>query len=728
LAGTEQRSGYRAHFAEYVQVMQKPDFQVRHDHDASGAGWGPPAHPGLPGRVTRFIGRSQELAETARLLATSRLVTLTGGGGIGKTRLALRSAAQLESQFSDGVGLVELATVRDPDLVAHTVAATLRIRDETARPMMEVLTAALADVNMLLLLDSCEVFPRACADLTEALLRDCPGVHVLATSRQSLGTPNEQILMVPPMDTHPGDSKGPRSDAVALFVDRAGAAGAKFTLTADNEDAVATLCQRLDGIPLAIELAAARTRTLTVEQIITRLSDRFALLNDSDPASSHRHQTLRAAIGWSHELCSPAERLLWTRLAVFPGEFGLDAAVAVCADERLPADSIPELLERLVDKSVLLGDEHAADSRYRMLDTVREFGREWLTALGEEEQLARRHRDFYLALAERFDDDWFGPRQPQWTQRMHADHPNLQAALGYCLANPAETRTGMRLFVALYYFWIGCGAVKEGRYWLDRVLAADPHPSGYRARALATLSRFFILDGDPAAATATARENLALARELHDPVLVSDALRGLGFGLIYSGDAAAAVPLLDEAIALGHQVRETHPTLAFATFTRAFAELFEGNPRRAAELMAESRAISQAKGERWWRSNVLNASVLPALAVGDFAQAGAFARESLVLRRGLEDVLGLVGALEYLAWIAAYQGDHRRAARLLGAVSRHWRAAGGSPIYAGQLRQAHEACEASAREALGVARFDSEFHAGTALTIEDTVNEALAAP
>jgi non-specific serine/threonine protein kinase len=463
---------------------------------------------------------------------------------------------------------------------------------------------------------------------------------------------------------------------------------------------------------------------MPVEQILARLDDRFALLTEESSAAPSRHQTLRTTVGWSHELCEPRERLLWARLAVFPGDFDLEAVEAVCADEHLPGELVFELLARLVDKSVLLAEARPEAVRYRMLDTVREFGQEWQRALGERETLARRQRDHYLALAERFDADWFGPRQAEWTRRMRAELPNVRAAFDYTLAAPAGAQAGLRLAAALFYYWWACGEAREGRLWLERALAADPAPSGERVRALAAYGRLLNVGGISAAAVDVARECIAATRVFDEPTSRARALEDLGSGLMYLGDMAAAIPLWEEAVALAAGQGDDAPELAFAAFHLAWGHLLDGDPVRAMEVLPDAVAVCRVRGDRWWLATCLYVPLHASLALGDTAQADAYGRESLRLLQGLGDAVGASAALEYLAWTAAAAGDHPRAARLLGASDRQWRALGESPL-AGEWAQKRLDYEAAARGALGAAAFDADFHSGGRLTFDEAVAYAL---
>jgi predicted ATPase len=360
----------------------------------------------LPAGLTRFVGRRHELTKAKRLLSTTRLLTLTGPGGVGKTRLALQLAAEVQRAFPDGVWLVELAELTEPALLGHTVAEALGLREQSGHWRLATLTDHLTGRHLLLILDNCEHLVDACAVLVDQLLRTCPQLHMLATSRQPLSITGEHILPVPPLPVPDSDQLPPpealaRYDAVTLFLDRATSAVPSFRLTADNHAAVARLCQALEGIPLALELAAVRLRALSASQILDRLTDRYALLSAGSRSAPSRQQTLRACIDWSFELCSPAERMLWARLAVFAGGFELDAAEGICSDDQLPREAVFDLVAALVDKSILIREERDAHIRYRLLETIRQYGQEKLREGGELATWRRRHRDWYAELVAR---------------------------------------------------------------------------------------------------------------------------------------------------------------------------------------------------------------------------------------------------------------------------------------------------------------------------------------
>jgi predicted ATPase/DNA-binding CsgD family transcriptional regulator len=681
----------------------------------------------LPAEVSSFVGRRQEAAGARRTLVGSNLVTLTGPGGVGKSRLALRVAAESARRFPDGVWLVELAALSDPALLARAVAEALGLSDRSARDQAEVLAGYLAERRLLLLLDNCEHLVPACSALVAGLLKDAPDLRILATSREALAVRGETVIAVAPLavpepDEELGTEAAFRYPALMLFAERAAAACPGFEITSDNVDAVAALCRRLDGIPLALELAAARLRAMSVDQVVARLDDRFLLLTTGNRAGPPRHRTLRAAVRWSFDLCTGPERHVWTRASVFASRFEPAAVEQVCTAGE-PAGDVPAALAGLVDKSLLIAEEDGGVRRYRMLDTVRRYGLDQLDDLAA---ARARHRDLHLELAERFHAAWFGPDQVEWSRRMRAALPDLRAALDFSLSTPDGARLGLRLAGALSYLWVGCGELREGRYWLERALAADPEPSRERARALAFHARILTLQGEPVGAIACAQECLDVGDRCGDLSYRSSALQVIGLSRVYGGDRAG-LGLLEEAVGVAGRFGAAHPYLAFAKLTLALGVLLGGDPVSAADLCAQSEAICHKHGDRWWLANTLNIIVMTALASGDPRRADGSGRRALRIRQDLDDGWGAATALEYLAWVAAANGDHPRAARLLGAVDRLWREAGGTP-FAGALAAGHDRCVAAAREGLGDVAFDVEYRRGGELTLAAAAAYALAPP
>jgi len=471
----------------------------------------------LPAELTSFVGRRGELAEDKRLLAGSRLVTLTGIGGVGKTRLALRAAAGLRRAFRDGVWLVQLDQLRDQALVAQAVAVALGLQDRADYAPAASLAEYLAGRQLLLVLDNCEHLVDAAAKLADLLLRAAAGLRVLATSRESLNITGETVLAVPPLRAPKAGrrltvAELARFPAVGLFAERAAQMVPGFALTEANVAAVAGICRRLEGLPLAIELAAARVAVLSPEQIDARLGDRLGLLTRGGRTRPARQQTLRASIEWSYELCSPAERLLWARLSVFNGGCELDAAEGICADHRLAAGEVLDLLAALAGKSILIAAHRKGGVRYRLPETLREFGQERLQESGEYTALRRRHRDWHEQLARKVDTDWLSPQIADWTTRLHREHCNVNAAQDFCQAEPGEDEAGLRiaLHVWLFYYW-NAGHVSEGRYRLGQALARAREPTARRAQGLLLASFLAAVSGDRGAVQPLLQQGTSLA-------------------------------------------------------------------------------------------------------------------------------------------------------------------------------------------------------------------------
>ena len=431
----------------------------------------------LPAELTSFVGRRDEVAEVRRLLAESRLVTLTGVGGVGKTRLALRAAAGLSRAFGDGVWLVRLDQLRAEALVPQAAATTLGLEQRAGDSRVASLAEYLAGRQLLLLLDNCEHLVNAVAKLVDLLLRAAPGLRVLATSREALNIAGETVLPVPPLAAPAAGQPLTLAElklmpAVRLFAERTAQAVPGFSVTEANMAAVASICRRLEGLPLALELAAARARVLSPEQIDARLGDRLGLLTRGGRTNPARQRTLRASIEWSYELCSGPERLLWERLSVFADGFELDAVEGICADHLLAAKEVLELLAALADKSILIAEHVERGVRYRLTETLREYGHERLQTASEYAALRRRHRDWHDRLARQADTGWDGPRAADLLARLLREHANMRVAQEFCLDEPGEAEAALRiaLHVWRFYYW-DAGYISEGRYVLGQALA-----------------------------------------------------------------------------------------------------------------------------------------------------------------------------------------------------------------------------------------------------------------
>lgn len=645
----------------------------------------------LPAAFTSFVGRRHETAEIRRLLGMRRFVTLTGMGGVGKTRLALEVAAASREAFADGVWLVDLAPVHDPSAVAVAAASALRVPDLGVLPVMDQLAGRLAGRRVLLVLDNCEHLIEACAELADTLLSAAPELRILATSRHTLGVTGEHVFDLAPL---------PEDEAVELLRDRATAVQPKFHVTETDHAQIARLCADLDGLPLAIELAASRLRTLTVGQLTDRLKNRFSLLTCGSRSAPTYQRTLRGVIDWSYELCAPAERLLWIRLTVFAGGFTLEAAEGVCSGDGIAEAEVLDLLDRLVTQSVVLRCEVDGLPRYRLLETIREYGRERLADSGEQDELRRRHRDFFLALAHRIDLNWYGPGQLENVARLRVEHPNLLAALEY----DGEPRPWLALVAALCWHWCVGGFLSEGRRQFERALAAVPDPSPERARALLAAAWVAQTQGDLATADRWLDEADALAERLGDP-WVRIQVEGLrGVSAHYRGRPEEGIRRYEEALAamtaLGDEREATSWLIALAA-----ARAYGGGPR-AAETGGQYTADAQASGERWGRAQVLMALGHDAWARGDRESTEALVRSALESMRGFSDHAMVGRMVELLAWATAEDRAHERAARLLGVADALWRDAGSSICAFGpQIAEQHARCERAVISALGEASY-----------------------
>jgi non-specific serine/threonine protein kinase len=681
----------------------------------------------LPTELTSFVGRTRLLASFRQRLQDSRLVTVTGIGGVGKSRTALRIAHQVRGKYKDGVWYADLARLQDPGMVHHAITSALGIADQSSRDEADTLAEWLGDRELLLILDTCEHLVEACAHLADQLLDRAPNLRIIATSRRSLNARHEYTLAVPPL-TVPSEDPADNpynNEAVELFSERASVVVPDFVLDEDNVVAVAELCRRLDGIPLAIELAAVRLRTLSVEQILALLADRFSLLAGASRTALPRHQTLRAAIGWSHELCEPAERLLWARLSVFSGDFELEAARSVCAGDNLAPATIADVLSGLVDKSVLLSFATAAGQRYRLIDTLRQYGGEWLDKLGETAALRRRHRDYYLQLAERSEKSWSGPRQVHWYTRMRQEHDNIRIAVDYCLTTPGEARIGLELLSSLWFLWVACGFAREGALYLERALKGCPTPSKERCKALWVLAYLRSAQGDLPGSLAAAEECSTDAVQVGDSVAVLLATKMQGTAAMLQGDAKKATALLGVAIEFHRGGRELNPGLLPAIVELSMVLLAQGDYMEAETLLADCLKVCQERGELWLRSYAWYVTSLVRRGTDRRDEALAACKEALRIKRHFHDVLGVVLCVDQLAGLSLDLGWPERTAFLLGAAQANWKTFGlpqfGSPFFTTE----HEQCVKECKKAIGDAAYDDAYAEGARLSLSDLIEYAL---
>ena len=538
----------------------------------------------LPAQVSSFIGRDAELTAVRGLAAGSRLVTLTGAGGAGKTRLGLQVAAGLADGAGDGVWFADLAPLRDPDLVAVTVADVLGVRREPARSVLDTLVEAVGGRSLLVLLDNCEHVIGACAKLADALLGGCPNLALLATSREPLGIGGEQVYRVPSMGVPAdGDDAGAirACEAVRLLADRAAAQGVPLGGDEETAEVAGRICRRLDGIPLALELAAARLRVMPATELEARLDERFALLTGGSRAGLPRQQTLWAMVEWSWELLTSAERTVLVRLSVFAGGFGLAAAEAVAADQQVSRREVAGLLGALVDKSLVqFGDAGAGPGRYRLLETVRQYAASRLDAQGPAVANGTRvaHRDYYLALAEAAAPQLVAADQAGWLDRLDEELGNLRAAIAFSVTQ-ADPEPGLRLAASLRVYWMARGYAAEGADALRALLDAPAAQEATlpRARALATAAHLLQQTAGYAIAGDYCNEALAIAHAAGDDYLIADLLHVRAWLLVRQGRPDAALPLIEQGLGLASRLGEPHLTARLLS-ARAFATNVEGKP------------------------------------------------------------------------------------------------------------------------------------------------------
>ncbi|TYC15946.1 tetratricopeptide repeat protein [Actinomadura syzygii] len=684
----------------------------------------------LPVEVTSFVGRRRESSEARRLLGRTRLLTFVGAGGVGKTRLARRVAADVRRTFPDGVWLVNLAPLRDGDLLASTVAATLGLADWSVRPSLDSLVDFVSDKRVLIVLDNCEHLLDVSAAFVDGLLSAAANVRILVTSRQPLGVGGETVLEVPPMSLPvPDEALSARrldeSEAVRLFVERAAEAVPGLVLGEADWEAVARLCRRLDGIPLAIELAAVRLRSLSTEQIIDRLDDRFGLLTRGSRTAMPRQQTLRATVDWSRDLCSPGERTLWARLSVFSGGFDLAAAEQVCRGEAIASEDVFDLVAALVDKSLVLRDDCGDGARYRMLETIRQYGRMMLVESAQEAMLGRRHRDHYLRVVGCSEEARFGPEQLRWYARLRRDHANVRAAMDFCLTEPGGARTVFQMVTANWPYWIYYGILGEGRHWLNLALEQDPAPTAARARALWVAGRLALLQSDLSGAELLLRDCAALAEKLGDPSAEAHVTELFGVVELFRGNYARAISLQEEAVRRYRRIGEPPGTCAVTLYRMALAASASGETDRAERFCEESLAICEEHGTHLYRPLALWALGFTRYRRGDQPGAEATIGESLRLQRHSNDRWNTAQCVEVLAWIASANGQHEHAATLLGAAHMLWRSLGTSMPETPPFADFHGPCDFQLRETLGDEVFAAAFERGVALGPDEAIGYAL---
>ncbi|MEV5410163.1 hypothetical protein AB0K60_15175 [Thermopolyspora sp. NPDC052614] len=694
-------------------------------------------------------------------MTVSRLVTLTGARGIGKTRLALRTAAGLRGDFTHGAWFVGLAGLSDPELLPMVVMRALRAQDQTARPAVEALADYLAGKRLLLVLDSCQDLADACAALLEVLLPAAPGLTVLATATGALGVPGETECVVPPLalpntalpnaalpdPTLPDPTlpvPAPRNgaqpngaqpngalpdddaEAMSLLRERLDVARRGAGREPDPHDRadLRELCRLVGGVPLGIELVAARLAHLPASLALAGLGKWVARHEEAPGVISHAG-TLRAVLDWTYELCEPEERRLWLELSVFAPDFDAQAARYVSRHSGRPSGPDGPPLGRLVAAGLVVAREHAGEMRHHVPGALAEYGRHRLRELGDESLVLEAHRDFYLRRAREGEVAWAGGEQVRWQRRLGRDLPNIRAALGYCLRRPAEHEAGLLMACSLWYLWLAGGLAREGRHFLDRLLKVATAPSATRTKALWVCGGVAAVQGDLDWARRRATECLGRAGQEGDLAAAGYGTHVLGVVSLLSGDDDTAIIRITEAIGRHRATGELTPGLLLGLSQLAAAYDRTGVAEHARHLLAECLAKCNEAGELWARGFAVHVRGVAAFRAGDLDAAWAHARDALRIKRLFEDVAGSALCLELLAWVAAGQGNAERAARLMGAAQENWSVFGlshsGSPFDIPQ----HAECERIARDTLGDAAYEAVLEEGRRLDLIDAIAYAL---
>jgi predicted ATPase/DNA-binding XRE family transcriptional regulator len=681
----------------------------------------------LPFPATSFVGREGQLTRLQRLLGTSRLLTLTGAGGIGKTRLALEVARKSLLE----VTLVELAPLADPELVPQAVAAALEVMEQPPRPLLHTLLDALRGRHILLVLDNCEHLVQAAAEVAQAVVEACPEVRILATSREPLGVAGEVTWRVPALSLPPSAGQAPidelsRYEAVQLFVQRACQSRPDFELTPHNASGVAQVCRRLDGIPLAIELAAPRVNALSVDQIAQRLDDALSLLTGGSRTAQARHRTLRGTLDWSYALLTEMEQLLLRRVAVFAGGWTLELAEDICTGEGIERSDVLQLLAALVDKSLVVAEERDRAVRYSLLDPLRAYASEKLAAAGEEDRVRRLHMECYVRLAEEFDLDWRSPRQRDWLDKLRREQDNLRAALRWSVEH-AEVTYGLRLGSAMRMFFDVAGRLSEGRAWLAELLGQSGAtlPEPVLAKALHAAGYLANFRGDPEAAQGLLEKSLDLWRRLGDRRGIARTLLELGNIAQMRNDPATAGMLIDESLAISRALGD-RITEYIGLHYRASVALRGGDLVHARLLQEESLALKLEQGDAYAASFSLNFLALLAWKSGD-SRATELAAEALQSFADIGVQRGVSNCLQLLADISAAT-DASRTARLFAASQALDEVHGGRPVLALRSeadRAQREATLANLRDSMQPAAFEAAWREGRAMSMDDAVAFAL---
>ena len=681
----------------------------------------------LPYQLTSFVGREQEIAQLEELVTAHRLVTLTGAGGAGKTRLAIEVASRLTDAFPDGVWLVELAALSDPRLVPQAVAQALEVKEQPTRPAIETLSEHLALKKLLLVLDNVEHLLEGCVQFVDLVLRRSPHVAMLVTSRERLGISGDLTYRVPSLTVpRSGDNVAPDAllayEGVRLFVDRARLLRPDFSVTAENAASLASICYGLDGIPLAIELAAPRLRSMSIEELNQRLDQRFALLTGGSRTALPRHRTLRSTIDWSYDLLTDVEQAMLRRVSVFAGGWTLAAAEHVCTGDGIEKSDTIGLLTSLADKNLILTEEHKGATHYRMLETIRQYALDRLRETGEEARWRNRHFGWVLELAEESFKPLTGPDQNLWLDRMAPELDNFRAALRWAIEH--KLPDAFRMAPNLSRWWVKRAHLTEAREWFSRLLDIIPGDQAKRdrGRALSAVGNMAMYQGDHDEAGRLFRESLALSRELGDARRSAYTQTNLALLASVSGQYAEAEPLLVECATLARTLDDA-ALLAVNLGNLAIVVHARGDGDRAARLFEESLTLARDVGNGFLTSEVLSARSRAECKDGNLESAEASLIESLTIAGDLNHPDAATQALEGFAELAVAKHAPKRAATILGTAGR-LREETGLALSVHEERE-HKRVAAAACAALGDDAFDEAWREGSAMELEEAVLYAL---
>lgn len=693
----------------------------------------PTARNNLPIPLTSFVGREKEIEQVKRLLSATRLLTLTGAGGVGKTRLAIQVAMDLVETFSAGVWWGELVALSDASLVPQAVAKALNVREVPNQPLSETLANYLHSKQLLLVLDNCEHLVAACARLAEDLLSACSNLKILATSREALGILGETAFGVPslslPDSQHlPETANLTQYESIQLFVDRAAAVHSGFGLNEQNASAVSQICQGLDGIPLAIELAAARVKVLSAQEIAVGLNDRFNVLTAGSRTALARHQTLRATIDWSYALLNEPERILFRRLSVFAGGFTMESAIPVCTGMGVEQAQVLDLLSRLVDKSLVMVDyQSSGEARFRLLETIREYAREKLIDAEEADAVRDRHLEFFAKLAEGAESRLFSAESVTWFMRLEAERDNLRAAMDWSLEND-EVIGALRIVGALEYFWFSHGPLSEseGQERLRQVLSRPKaqEPTVARAKALNTIGLFYWADRNVTDARPKLEEALAIGTALGDKQSIAESLTFLGMVNNLQGDYVAARASLERSLAIGRELGvEGKLGVSWSLIFLGEVALNQRRFEEAQRLFEKGVTIRREIQDKNLLAYALRRLGQLAWHESDYERAMALCKESLTLNMEIGDRRGVAACLAAFAGIAVAQTKWARAAKIFGVVEVLLRAIGATLLPLD--RAEYDRNVATLRAQLAEATFAAAWAEGRAMTLEQAIEYAL---